>query len=564
MRTDKGRIYPLGALVLENGVNFSVAVEQGKKCELLLYKAGGKSPFWNIEMKEEPNHGMLRAIQVEGLKPEEWEYNFRIDGAECLDPYVRAVSGKKNWGEPLEEGKVPRGRIVVDDYDWEGDTPLQIPYEEVVAYSLHVRGFTKHSSSKVKNKGTFLGVVEKIPYMRHLGINQIHLMPIYEFEENGKYKNYWGYGEAYWFAPKASYAKSHDQVKELKDMVKSCHRSGIEVILNLPFTAEVSHSNIVECIHYYMLEFHVDGFIVNPCCTPFEELRKDPLLSNTKILRQKDDFQDIMRRFLKGDEGMIDGVMWWLRHTTGKDGVFNYITSHTGFTLNDLVSYDRKHNELNGEKNQDGPDYNYSWNCGAEGPSRKKAVVELRKNQIKNACMLLLFAQGMPCIHAGDEFLNSQKGNNNVYCQDNETGWLNWSKEGEEYWLFRFVRDLIAFRRKHPVLHCKEELAGIDRVASGVPDISYHGESAWQVPSEVSSRQLGIYYYGEAFEDVSCFVAYNMHWLAHSFALPALTKKKKWYLAVSTQDGVLEEEILLENQKEVIVDERTICIFIGR
>ena len=564
MRTDKGRIYPLGALVLENGVNFSVAVEQGKKCELLLYKAGGKSPFWNIEMKEEPNHGMLRAIQVEGLKPEEWEYNFRIDGAECLDPYVRAVSGKKNWGEPLEEGKVPRGRIVVDDYDWEGDAPLQIPYEEVVAYSLHVRGFTKHSSSKVKNKGTFLGVVEKIPYMRHLGINQIHLMPIYEFEENGKYKNYWGYGEAYWFAPKAAYAKSHDQVKELKDMVKSCHRSGIEVILNLPFTAEVSHSNIVECIHYYMLEFHVDGFIVNPCCTPFEELRKDPLLSNTKILRQKDDFQDIMRRFLKGDEGMIDGVMWWLRHTTGKDGVFNYITSHTGFTLNDLVSYDRKHNELNGEKNQDGPDYNYSWNCGAEGPSRKKAVVELRKNQIKNACMLLLFAQGMPCIHAGDEFLNSQKGNNNVYCQDNETGWLNWSKEGEEHWLFRFVRDLIAFRRKHPVLHCKEELAGIDRVASGVPDISYHGESAWQVPSEVSSRQLGIYYYGEAFEDVSCFVAYNMHWLAHSFALPALTKKKKWYLAVSTQDGVLEEEILLENQKEVIVDERTICIFIGR
>ena len=564
MRTDKGRIYPLGALVLENGVNFSVAVEQGKKCELLLYKAGGKSPFWNIEMKEEPNHGMLRAIQVEGLKPEEWEYNFRIDGAECLDPYVRAVSGKKNWGEPLEEGKVPRGRIVVDDYDWEGDTPLQIPYEEVVAYSLHVRGFTKHSSSKVKNKGTFSGVIEKIPYMRHLGINQIHLMPIYEFEENGKYKNYWGYGEAYWFAPKASYAKSHDQVKELKDMVKSCHRSGIEVILNLPFTAEVSHSNIVECIHYYMLEFHVDGFIVNPCCTPFEELRKDPLLSNTKILRQKDDFQDIMRRFLKGDEGMIDGVMWWLRHTTGKDGVFNYITSHTGFTLNDLVSYDRKHNELNGEKNQDGPDYNYSWNCGAEGASRKKAVVELRKNQIKNACMLLLFAQGMPCIHAGDEFLNSQKGNNNVYCQDNETGWLNWSKEGEEYWLFRFVRDLIAFRRKHPVLHCKEELAGIDRVASGVPDISYHGESAWQVPSEVSSRQLGIYYYGEAFEDVSCFVAYNMHWLAHSFALPALTKKKKWYLAVSTQDGVLEEEILLENQKEVIVDERTICIFIGR
>lgn len=564
MRTDKGRIYPLGASTVENGINFSIAVERGKKCELLLYKAGGRSPFWNIEMKEEPDHGMIRSIRLEELKPEEWEYNFRIDGIECLDPYVKAVAGKNNWGEALEEKRIPRGRIVVDDYDWEGDMPLQIPYEEVVAYSLHVRGFTKHSSSKVKNKGTFSGIAEKIPYMIHLGINQIHLMPIYEFEENGKYKNYWGYGDAYWFAPKAAYAKSRDQVKELKDLVKKCHQFGIEVVLNLPFEAGVSQSKIIECIHYYMLEFHVDGFIVNPYCAPFEELRKDPLLSNTKILRQKDDFQDIMRRFLKGDEGMIDGVMWWMRHTTGNDGVFNYITSHTGFTLNDLVSYDKKHNELNGEKNQDGPDYNYSWNCGAEGPSRKKAVVDLRKNQIKNACMLLLFAQGMPCIHAGDEFLNSQKGNNNVYCQDNEIGWLNWSKEGEDHWLFQFVRDLIEFRKKHPVLHCKEELAGIDRVASGVPDISYHGESAWQVPSEISSRQLGIYYYGEAFGDVSCFVAYNMHWLAHSFALPALGKKKKWYLAVSTQKGVLKEEVLLENQKEVIVDERTICIFIGK
>lgn len=564
MRTDKGRIYPLGASTVENGINFSIAVERGKKCELLLYKAGGRSPFWNIEMKEEPDHGMIRSIRLEGLKAEEWEYNFRIDGIECLDPYVKAVAGKNNWGEASEEDCIPRGRIVLDDYDWEGDMPLQIPYEEVVAYSLHVRGFTKHSSSKVKNKGTFSGIAEKIPYMIHLGINQIHLMPIYEFEENGKYKNYWGYGDAYWFAPKAAYAKSRDQVKELKDLVKKCHQFGIEVVLNLPFEAGVSQSKIIECIHYYMLEFHVDGFIVNPYCAPFEELRKDPLLSNTKILRQKDDFQDIMRRFLKGDEGMIDGVMWWMRHTTGNDGVFNYITSHTGFTLNDLVSYDKKHNELNGEKNQDGPDYNYSWNCGAEGPSRKKAVVDLRKNQIKNACMLLLFAQGMPCIHAGDEFLNSQKGNNNVYCQDNEIGWLNWSKEGEDYWLFQFVRDLIEFRKKHPVLHCKEELAGIDRVASGVPDISYHGESAWQVPSEISSRQLGIYYYGEAFGDVSCFVAYNMHWLAHSFALPALGKKKKWYLAVSTQKGVLKEEVLLENQKEVIVDERTICIFIGK
>lgn len=564
MKTSKGKIYPLGTTVTERGVNFSVAVECGKKCELLLYKAGGKSPFWNIEMKEEPQFGKLRTIQIEEIDPEAWEYNYRIDGEEMLDPYVRATAGKKIWGEMPKEGMPVRGKLVADNYDWEGDVPLRIPYDEVVAYSLHVRGFTRHASSKVKDKGTFSGIIEKLPYMKSLGINQIHLMPIYEFEEYGKYKNYWGYGDAYWFAPKAAYAKSKDQVRELKDLVKTCHRAGIEVVLQMPFTEGTSQSTIFDCLHYYMTEYHVDGFIVNPFCAPFEELKRDPLLFHTKILKQQDDFQDVMRRFLKGDEGMVEGVMWWLRHTSKDDGSFNYITHHTGFTLNDLVSYDRKHNELNGEKNQDGPDYNYSWNCGAEGPSRKKAVVDLRKNQIKNAFLLLLTAQGTPCILAGDECLNSQKGNNNVYCQDNETGWLNWNKEGEAHWLFRYVKDLIEFRRKHPVLHCKEELIGIDRVASGVPDISYHGEAAWQVPSEVSSRQLGIYYYGEAFDDVSCFVAYNMHWLSHSFALPALTKGKKWYLAVSTKEGVLEEEQLLENQKEVMIDERTICIFVGK
>lgn len=564
MKISEGMIYPLGATVSDTGVNFSVAVAGGKKCELLLYKAGEKSPFQKIEMKENPGHGEIRTLKIEDAHAEGWEYNYRIDGIEKMDPYARAVSGKEIWEEPLKQEGMARGKIIEEHYDWEGDTPLLIPYEDVVAYSLHVRGFTKHASSKVKNKGTFAGIIEKISYLKNLGINQIHLMPVYEFEENGKYKNYWGYGAAYWFAPKASYAKDKNQNRELKHLVKTCHKSGIEVILNLPFMDGISHSLIIDCIRYYTLEYHVDGFVVNPYCAPFEELRKDPLLANIKILKQQDDFQDIMRRFLKGDEGMVEGAIWWLRHISKEDGIFNYMTNHTGFTLCDLVSYDRKHNELNGEKNQDGPDYNYSWNCGAEGPSRKKGVTDLRKNQIKNAFLLLLMAQGTPCILAGDEFLNSQKGNNNVYCQDNEIGWLNWNKEGEEHWLFQYVKDLIAFRKKHPVLHCKEELAGIDRVASGVPDISYHGEAAWQVPSEVSSRQLGIYYYGEAFADVSCFVAYNMHWLSHSFALPALAKGKQWYIAVSTGEGVLKEERLLKNQREVIVDERTICIFIGK
>ena len=218
--------------------------------------------------------------------------------------------------------------------------------------------------------------------MKELGINQIQCMPVYEFEENDKYVNYWGYGPAFWFAPKSAYAASGNAEKELKDLVKACHKEGIEVVLDMPFVSGLPHRMIEDCIRYYKMEYHIDGFIINPFNAPAEELRRDPLLKNTKILKKQDDFQNVMRRFLKGDEGMVRDVMWWQRHLSKEEGIFNYITNHTGFTLQDLVSYDGKHNEKNGEKNMDGPDYNYSWNCGAEGPSRKKAVTELRKNQV--------------------------------------------------------------------------------------------------------------------------------------------------------------------------------------
>ena len=230
----------------------------------------------------------------------------------------------------------------------------------------------------------------------------------------------------------------------------------------------------------------------------------------------------------------------------------------------DLVSYDGKHNEANGENNQDGPDYNFSWNCGAEGPTRKKGVLELRDRQMKNAFALVLLAQGTPCILAGDEFANSQKGNNNVYCQDNLTGWLDWRKLEREEELFAFVKGLIAIRKGYPVFCPEEELRGMDQTCCGVPDVSYHGENAWQAPSEVSSRQLGVYYSGAVLEGEDCFVAYNMHWLKHTFALPALPKGKKWYKIASTEDGILKKAELLKNQRSVELDERTVMMLAGR
>lgn len=565
MKKAMGRPQPFGADVEEDRVNFAVQVPGGKSCSLLLYRKGEDHPVSTFDMPEEEGIGEVRFLMVEGIEPEQYEYNFQIDEKIYLDPYVREITGKEVFGEKkeLSEHQV-RGKLISSEYDWGEDRRLHLPWNEIVAYSLHVRGFTKHGSSKVKHKGTFAGVVEKIPYLKELGINQIQCMPVYEFEECGKGKiNYWGYGPAYYFAPKESYASGASAVRELKDMVRACHREGIEVVLEMPFAEGVHVQTVLECLHFYMLEYHVDGFVVNPYTVPWNILSEDPFLKDIKLMQKDDAFQNIMRRFLKGDENMVNDVICALRYISAPEGKCNYITAQTGFTLWDLVSYDSKHNEANGENNTDGPDYNYSWNCGAEGPSRKKAVVNLRKNQIRNAFLLLLTAQGTPCILAGDEFYNSQRGNNNAYCQDNETGWVDWSKLKTDNSLFLYVKELIAFRRQHACLRQEEELKGLDRTACGVPDVSYHGESAWQIKSEVSSRQLGVLYSGSGVGGADCFIAYNMHWIPHSYALPSPGKGKVWRLAADTQEGVLGALSTLENQKSLELPERSITILVS-
>lgn len=565
MKKAMGRPQPFGADVEEDRVNFAVQVPGGKSCSLLLYRKGEDHPVSTFDMPEEEGIGEVRFLMVEGIEPEQYEYNFQIDEKIYLDPYVREITGKEVFGEKkeLSEHQV-RGKLISSEYDWGEDRRLHLPWNEIVAYSLHVRGFTKHGSSKVKHKGTFAGVVEKIPYLKELGINQIQCMPVYEFEECGKGKiNYWGYGPAYYFAPKESYASGASAVRELKDMVRACHREGIEVVLEMPFAEGVHVQTVLECLRFYMLEYHVDGFVVNPYTVPWNILSEDPFLKDIKLMQKDDAFQNIMRRFLKGDENMVNDVICALRYISAPEGKCNYITAQTGFTLWDLVSYDSKHNEANGENNTDGPDYNYSWNCGAEGPSRKKAVVNLRKNQIRNAFLLLLTAQGTPCILAGDEFYNSQRGNNNAYCQDNETGWVDWSKLKTDNSLFLYVKELIAFRRQHACLRQEEELKGLDRTACGVPDVSYHGESAWQIKSEVSSRQLGVLYSGSGVGGADCFIAYNMHWIPHSYALPSPGKGKVWRLAADTQEGVLGALSTLENQKSLELPERSIAILVS-
>lgn len=565
MKVVQGAPLPLGVSRQKEALNFAVEVKEGKQCTLLLYKCGENVPMEKIPMKEEAGTGTVRCVMLSDLPAQVCEYNYEIDGKIVTDPYAKGIAGRERWNDQVDftphqvRGKIPQK----EEYPWEDDCPLRIPEEDVIAYSLHVRGFTRHSSSKVKKKGTFRGVMEKLPYLRELGINQIQCMPVYEFEERGRKVNYWGYGEGFFFAPKASYAADHDAQKELKELVKTCHREGIEVVLDFPFTAQTRFQIVEDCLRYYVMEYHIDGFLLNPYQVPVEFLRRDPVLSGTKLLIKDESFQNTMRRFLKGDEGMIASVAEQFRRKTSVSGSCNYITNHTGFTLEDLVSYDAKHNEANGEQNQDGPDYNYSWNCGVEGKTRKKQIVKLRQGQKRNAMFLLMTAQGTPCLLAGDEFGNSQGGNNNVYCQDNETGWVDWSRLEREKSFFHYVKELIAFRKKHGILHQKEALTGTDRSGSGIPDISYHGEAAWQIQQEASSRQLGILYSGSPKKESNCFLLYNMHWIAHSFALPALPKDQAWYQVMSTEEGFYEQPLLIEGKRSIILEGRSVAAFVA-
>ena len=557
MKKVRGLPAPLGVSRIGETTNYALAVPTGKTCELLLYRVGEADPFFRAELPEEEAVGEVRFLALDHACPWEYEYAYRIDGKEAEDPYAKLVCdpGKirgKRYGYPLP-------------YDWGEDRQPEILDADVVGYSLHVRGYTKHASSGVKEKGTFRGIIEKIPYFLELGINQIQCMPVYAFEERtGNRPNYWGYGDALFFAPQNRYAATKDAPTELKDMVRACHEAGIEVVLEMPFAQETDFWLAQQCLHYYVVEYHVDGFVLNPWHVSLECLRRDPLLKKTKFYQKDETFQNTIRRFLRGEEGMTGAVAQQMKHTTEEAGRFCFVAGHNGFTLTDVFSYDGKHNEANGEYNHDGPEYNYSWNCGEEGRTQKKAVQELRNRQIRNAMAFLFSAQGTPVLLAGDEFGNSQEGNNNVYCQDNETAWLDWGDLKKHQDLFAYVKAWIAFRKTHKILHQYKALSGMDKRASGLPDVSYHGEEAWREPTKIAGRLLGILY-GETEEGGEvCYAAYNMHWEEHDIALPNPGKKRKWYLAADTEKGVLGTLKLLKDQRKLLLKPRTVQILIGR
>ena len=594
----------MGAVPVKDGIVFSMERKNNEEASLLLYKKGSKEVIQEIPFPATNTIGDIVCVKAEKIASARYEYNFCIDGKVTLDPYAKVLIGTGKFGEEHPEGHEVRCAMIAGNYDWEDDRKPQIVYEDAVMYSFHVRGFTKQRYSGVRHKGTFLGITEKAEYFKELGINQIKLMPAYEFaemesvktharyrkEELPKRLNYWGYTKAFHFAPKRAYAATKDPVREFKDMVKTMHRLGIEVLMEFYFPEGCSPRYITECLQYWVQEYHVDGFHVRGVQGICNLMATDPLFADTKLLNIyfpveeiygkknlpkkrmvaecNDGFMIDVRRFLKGDEESLKAFAERMRRNPKGSGLINYIASHDGFTLCDLVSYEERHNEDNGEQNRDGRVQNYSWNCGEEGKSRKKKILELRNRQMKNAWCMLLLSAGTPMILAGDEFCNSQLGNNNPYCLDNEISWLDWKgyKSGNSE-MFRFVKDLIAFRKKHKILHMGQELSMTDSLSCGFPGISYHSSSAWYGELDGQNRKIGVMYCGKyADEDELIYIAYNMHWMEHTFALPALPGGYRWNVALDTSEGILEEDKwrLLPDSRQVQVSSRTVIVLIGR
>lgn len=625
-----GNALSFGVVQVPEGVQFSVHLPNQKKCFLKLYKKGEKKPVRVLELTDKYKMGSAYFVTVSKsgenqdtrsvaeILSQDYEYLYEADGKEFVDPYADYVTGRELWGK-RNAAVQERGGICIQAFDWEEDTPLRIPYSDLILYQLHVRGYTRHSSSKVKYKGTFEGLHQKIPYMQDLGINGVLLLPVYEFDEitwdqeqralgnrEPSKINYWGYGtkDAYYFAPKASYSGTKDSPSvEFRRMVKAFHRAGIEVLLDIYFAPGTNLFLMTDCLRSWVLNYHVDGFRVNQDVMPALTLASDPILSGVKILgnywdmnmlhgaklpNQKnalaeynEGFMNDARKFLKSDEGMVAKVAKYFSRNSEEHSYINFITHVNGFTLMDLVSYDIKHNEANGEMNRDGTEFNYSWNCGVEGKTRKKAILDRRMTQIRNAFLMLLTSQGTPMLLAGDEWGNTQMGNNNAYCQDNTTTWINWTETKTALQIHDFVKKLIRFRKEFPVLHQEKPVYQMDTLSCGMPDLSVHGTQAWRPDFSNYSRMLAMLYYGDYVDRESgrsVYVIYNMFWEAKSFDLPHLPKGRTWKVMIDSYDNLFDEELYYERrrvvkkktsrkskpelQKKTVVAPRSVVVFV--
>lgn len=643
-----------GACVASNGVSFTINSHGATRCTLLLFKPQASKPYARIPFPDSYRIGDTYSMLVFDIKPDEFEYAFSFDGPYepakgllfneenvLLDPYSRAVTGQRKWGEKPEGDKEfeYRARVVKSSFDWGDIKQLEQPFEDLVIYETHVRGYTKDKSSGVSAPGTFAGLKDKIPYLKDLGINAVELMPIFEFDEMESARvvddvqlyNYWGYNTVSFFAPNTSYAFNEEhnhEGDELKSLIKALKENGIEVILDVVFnhTAEgnemgpcfsfkgidnnvyymltpdahyynfsgcgnvmncnhpVVRSFIIDCLRHWAIEYRVDGFRFDlasilgrdqngaPMANPpiLESLAFDPVLGKMKLIAEAWDagglyqvgsfpswnrwaewngrYRDDMRSFLKGDDGMAGNAITRITgsrdlyspESRGHKASVNFMTCHDGFTLYDLYSYNEKHNEKNGWNNTDGDNNGHSWNCGAEGETDDPNVNGLRRRLIKNAFAALLCSRGPAMFFAGDEFCNTQFGNNNAYCQDNIISWLDWSRLEEFKEIHDFVRHMIQFRKEHPILRKMTKPSSCQ-----FPEISVHNGTPFNASTDYKTKLIGIMYAGrneEDTEDDIVFYCMNAYWEPLVMQLPVLPNGKHWHVDTNTNAEYFDGE----------------------
>lgn len=647
-----------GACVASNGVSFTINSHGATRCTLLLFKPQAPKPYARIPFPDSYRIGDTYSMLVFDIKPDEFEYAFSFDGPYepakgllfneenvLLDPYSRAVTGQRKWGEKPEGGKdfEYRARVVKSSFDWGNIKQLEQPFEYLVIYETHVRGYTKDKSSGVSAPGTFAGLKDKIPYLKDLGINAVELMPIFEFDEMESARvvdgvqlyNYWGYNTVSFFAPNTSYAFNEEhnhEGDELKSLIKALKENGIEVILDVVFnhTAEgnemgpcfsfkgidnnvyymltpdahyynfsgcgnvmncnhpVVRSFIIDCLRHWAIEYRVDGFRFDlasilgrdqngaPMANPpiLESLAFDPVLGKMKLIAEAWDagglyqvgsfpswnrwaewngrYRDDMRSFLKGDDGMAGNAITRITgsrdlyspESRGHKASVNFMTCHDGFTLYDLYSYNEKHNEKNGWNNTDGDNNGHSWNCGAEGETDDPNVNGLRRRLIKNAFAALLCSRGPAMFFAGDEFCNTQFGNNNAYCQDNIISWLDWSRLEKFKEIHDFVRHMIQFRKEHPILRKMTKPSSCQ-----FPEISVHNGTPFNASTDYKTKLIGIMYAGrneEDTEDDIVFYCMNAYWEPLVMQLPVLPNGKHWHVDTNTNAEYFDGEDFTE------------------
>lgn len=643
-----GRSFPLGATVYPNGVNFCILSRNCTAMELLLFDSpDAPKPARVIQFDPKQNktfyywhvfvanigEGQVYAYRVYG--PFTPEKGHRFDSTKVLlDPYAKAVVGWENYSReaaiyPGDNcAQALRGVVVSPGtYDWEGDIPLYTPYARTVIYEMHVGGFTRNPNSGIpcEKRGTYAGLVEKIPYLKDLGVTAVELLPIQQFDEQDVrpgLKNYWGYSTIAFFAPHRAYSSRQDSLgalDEFRDMVKALHRAGIEVILDVVFnhTAEGDrngptlsfkglenqayyilekdlsyYSNysgcgntlntnheivsrmIIDCLSYWVAEMHVDGFRFDLASVlsrsrsghPLEDppilwaIESEPILAGTKIIAEAWDaaglyqvgsfigdrfaewngpFRDDVRCFVKGDSGTLDKLAarilaspdLYCQPDREPNHSINFITCHDGFTLNDLVSYNHKHNEANGEDNRDGANDNFSWNCGEEGATNSLQIETLRQQQSKNLLTILLLSQGTPMLLMGDEVLRTQLGNNNAYCQNSELSWFDWSGLEKNAGMLRFVKGLIHFIQSLEIFQ-QESFLQVS-YGSQKPHLVWHGTCLGQPDWSFDSHSLAFTLRHPKAEE-HLYVILNAYQEPVTFELPPLGQAERWHRIVDT------------------------------